>query len=127
MRKRKSRFTGHALSDRASACGADKQAERAAAQKRAKAAQDRREQAQSNRLKAEHEKKVAAATLLATTCQSQLGQRVDDIGELGSRLDIGLTYEDLPAEKALNEYAKATRTWGDCVDDLYCSNDSVKS
>jgi hypothetical protein len=152
-----------------SACGVDEEAERAAAQARAKAArqrekaaQDRRDQAELKRLVAEHQEKVAAARALATGCDRQLGELVEAVGELDSRLDIGMTYSDytsevsdlkvsydsidwdlddelepedtltcinevgLPAEKALNEYAKATRIWGECMDDLYCSNDSIE-
>jgi exonuclease VII small subunit len=144
-----------------SACGTDEQAERAAAQARAKAVEDRRDQAELKRLNVEHDKKVDVATALATACQAQMGELVDAIGDLNSRLDIGMNYDEytdevsdlkvsyddidfdlnddidpsdtfkclqqvgVPAEKALNEYAKATRTWSNCQDDLYCTNDSI--
>ena len=141
----------------AAACGTDQEAERA----KAKAAQDRRDRAELRTLVAKHEKKVEQAQEVAETCDDQMGQLVDELGELNSRLGIGLSYDEytdtvgglrvtydridwdandevdpadalkciqdvgLPAEKALNLHAKATRTWGDCLDDFDCVMDDV--
>jgi hypothetical protein len=79
---------------------------------------------------------------------------VDELQELDSRLDVGLTFAaygekvgdasvaydripfkkldfdctlevGVPAEKALNLYIEANNIWNDCVSDIYCSNDSI--
>jgi hypothetical protein len=97
-----------------------------------------------------------AAQAKYDTCQEQMGELLDSLTELDSRLDIGLNYDEytdsvgdiraqydqvpfdeandptcltsvgLPAEQALNHYAKATRVWDSCFDDINCSNDSIE-
>jgi hypothetical protein len=120
----------------ASGCGGsskpDPAAQRAAAQRRAKA-----------KAQAEYQK-----------CKSQLGGIVDAEETLNSHLSVGMNYHDytsevgdvkaaydqvpfkqldfqclgagLPAEKALNAYAKAANIWDTCFNDINCSNDSIK-
>lgn len=100
-------------------------------------------------------KKLAAAKRTAAACEGQLGPFLRKLQELDSRLSVGLNYseytekvadvkvvydripfDDLdfdclssvgtPGETALNQYAKAADRWGECVDDLDCSNESVQ-
>jgi hypothetical protein len=88
-------------------------------------------------------------------CKRDLGGFVTSLSELDSRLGVGLSYDEyttkvgdvkvaydnvpfktleaacvagvgLPAEKALNQHAKAATEWGNCQSDINCSNDSVK-
>jgi hypothetical protein len=88
-------------------------------------------------------------------CKRQTAPLMQRLHELDSRLGVGLNYDEytnkvgdvrvaydqttsaiggpeclsgvgLPAEDALNEYVKASNTWGDCVDDINCDNDSIQ-
>jgi hypothetical protein len=95
------------------------------------------------------------AAEVKSACQAQAGGFFNAISDLDSRLDVGLTYSDYtsdvanvkvqydrltPAnltgacltaaaddEKALNAYLRATTIWQNCIDDTYCTNDSIKS
>jgi hypothetical protein len=89
-------------------------------------------------------------------CPRPVVRFVDALTELDSRLSVGLNYanysdhvgdarvaydridvKDLdldcltdvgaPAEKALNYYIDAYKIWNDCVGDIYCSNDDIRS
>ena len=93
----------------------------------------------------------------AEGCQRHAGDLVDALGDLNSRLNIGLSYNEygdrvadvrvayddvgfadaeavdldcisgvgLPAEKALNTYASAYRTWNKCFESSSCANDDI--
>ncbi len=89
------------------------------------------------------------------SCKNQLGDLLQSLASLDSRLSVGLTYADystrvgdvrvvydrvpfgninfsclstgVRAEKALNSYSDAYNTWNACFSDLYCSNDSIDS
>jgi hypothetical protein len=139
-------------------CGGDGQSDQEreqAAQAAVQRREDReheREEARRKAVERERDRKNAAA------CQRMLTDFVDTVGELDSRLDIGLNYDEytdqvadakvvydridfhgagtgsldciqqvgLPAERALNQYAKAAGTWGDCFDDFDCDTDSIQ-
>ena len=133
------------------ACGQDEEAERAAAQARA-------EQQERDRKRRALEKQAREAEEKASTCRQEMGDLVDALGELDSRLNVGLNYDEytdhvgdlrveydrvdfggsdpeqldcltavgLPAEQAMNEYAKAAGTWDECFDDIDCDNDSIQ-
>jgi hypothetical protein len=89
-------------------------------------------------------------------CADQIGDFVEQLQELDSRLDIGLNFESystkvsdakvvydqipfdemsqecvrqvgVPAENAFNAYVKAYNIWNNCFDDINCDNDSIKS
>jgi hypothetical protein len=85
-----------------------------------------------------------------------MGGLIDSLSELDSRLTVGLNYDEytnavadvrveydqvpfddandpaclasvgVPAERAFNQHAKATRVWSSCFDDFNCSNDAIK-
>ncbi|MBA3429356.1 MAG: hypothetical protein H0U07_12415, partial [Actinobacteria bacterium] len=89
-------------------------------------------------------------------CSSTFTGLLKELQSLGSRLDIGLSYDEytnavgdvkvvydqtdfaglddldclsaagLPLERALNQYVKASNVWGACFDDYACSNDSIR-
>ena len=133
------------------ACGTDEKAERAAAQERA-------EQQEREKKRREIEKQAQKAEDKAASCKEEMGGLVDALGELDSRLNVGLNYDEytdqvgdlrveydrvdfggsdpeqldcltavgLPAEQAMNEYAKAAGTWDECFDDIDCDNDSIQ-
>ena len=133
------------------ACGTDEKAERAAAQARA-------EQQERDKKRRALEKQAREAEDTAATCKEEMGPLVDALGELDSRLNVGLNYDEytdqvgdlrveydrvdfggsdpkqldclttvgLPAEEAMNEYAKAAGTWDECFDDINCDNDSIQ-
>jgi hypothetical protein len=97
-----------------------------------------------------------AAQAKFDTCEQQMGDLLESLSELDSRLDVGLNYSEytnavgdvrveydqvpfddandptcittvgLPAEAAFNQYVKATRVWNDCFEDFNCSNDSIE-
>ena len=85
---------GAALALVASAgCGVDEGAERAkdrAAQKREQAREDR----------ATAERRVSDATEVADVCDAQMSELLDGAKELGSRLDVGLSYDEYTDEVA---------------------------
>jgi hypothetical protein len=89
-------------------------------------------------------------------CADQIGDFVEKLQALDSRLDIGLNFESystnvsdakvvydqipfdemspecvkqvgVPAENAFNAYVKAYNVWNNCFDDINCDNDSIKS
>jgi hypothetical protein len=89
------------------------------------------------------------------TCRRQIGPLLDELQELDSRLDVGLSYDEytthvgdarviydrvvdevddttcltevgLPAERAFNQYVKASNKWGDCFEDLDCDPDAIE-
>jgi hypothetical protein len=106
---------------------------------------------------------TTATTAPATTeqvgdpaCADQLGDFVEKLRELDSRLGIGLNFENystkvsdtkvvydqiafeelgqecvsrvgVPAENAFNAYVKAYNVWNNCIGDINCDNDSIKS
>jgi len=104
--------------------------------------------------KRERQNQAAEADALAVTCQSEIGDLMDSLDELNSRLDIGLTYADygdqlgdanvaydqVPAaelsggcldsaaklEAALNAYIRAYNKWKTCIDDYDCNTDSIE-
>jgi hypothetical protein len=88
-------------------------------------------------------------------CRAQLGIFIERLGELDSRLDIGLNYDEygdqvadinvayddipvgtlayecvnragVPAEKALNKYVDAYNVWDRCFGDIDCDLDSIE-
>lgn len=98
------------------------------------------------------EKSVAAPT---RTCRPQLHGLLDSMDGLRQRLAVGLSYADYlhavraaraaydgvpvdrlelgclvavgtPAERALNRYADAANTWGDCLAHVSCDSESVE-
>lgn len=110
--------------------------------------------AEQERQAAEEEEALAEAQAVAGQCRSQLGDLKAELAELDSRLSVGLSYDEygtavgdvrveydqvrigqlepacvsgvgLPLEDAMNEYAKAASTWGDCIGDFDCDMDSV--
>lgn len=91
----------------------------------------------------------------ADRCEGQLGDLLDELEELDSRLGVGVDYDEygnlvgdarveydqisfrqleppcvtsvgIPAEDALNSYADAGDAWNDCFGDLDCSNNEVR-
>lgn len=88
-----------------------------------------------------------------TACQSSIGDFLDDVSGIDSRLDVGMTYSDysskvadanvthdrvdassltgkclaaaVAAEKALNAYIKAYNKWNNCIEDDSCDTDSI--
>jgi hypothetical protein len=132
-----------------------------AAEKAKAAAEQRRAVQHRNAIAQLGTAKTAAkeAEAKADGCQSQAGGLVKALGELNSRLNIGLNYSEyadkvadvrvayddagfgdvetedfdcisgvgLPAEKALNTYAAAYRTWNKCFESFSCDNDDIKS
>jgi hypothetical protein len=127
------------VSDGSSSGKDDSSSEQSVASERAQAAEERR-----------------AAQAKYDTCQDQMGDLLDSLTELDSRLDVGMNYDEytdsvgdirvaydqvpfdeandptcltsvgLPSETALNHYAKATRIWSACFDDFNCSTDSIE-
>jgi hypothetical protein len=97
-------------------------------------------------------KRKAVATY--NTCKNQIGGLIKEESKLSSRLDIGLNYDEytsavgnvkavydqvpfkqlspdcltagIPAETALNAYAKAATIWNTCFDDVNCNNDQIQ-
>jgi hypothetical protein len=138
-----------AMAGGAVGCGQDD-----AARQRAEAAQRARTQ-KIAQARAEREKRAREAAK-ARTCLSTFRQLTRELGDLNSRLDVGLNYDEyttkvgdvkvaydqtpfkqlddiaclqqvgLPAESALNQYAKAAGIWDRCFDDPNCSNDQIK-
>lgn len=103
---------------------------------------------------AERAEAEARAERLASECDRQLGEFLELIGDLDSRLSVGLAYQDystrvgdvlseydriefkalglecgttvgIPAENAMRHYVNAHDTWGDCVADFDCDTDSI--
>ena len=135
----------------AAACGTDEEAERAAAQAR-------EEQEEREKKRQALEKQATEAEAKAETCKTEMAGLVDALGELDSRLNVGLNYDEytdqvgdlrveydrvdfggsdpeqleclssvgLPAEGAMNEYAKAATTWDECFEDIDCDNDAIQ-
>jgi hypothetical protein len=95
-----------------------------------------------------------AADAKYSRCESQIGELVDAVGEIGDRLELRLSFDDYsalvadanvaygrvdfkaldsecvttagePIEDALNEHIDAQSTWSDCNDDYYCDSDSI--
>jgi hypothetical protein len=89
-------------------------------------------------------------------CKQAVGPLLAELHELDSRLDVGLNYDEytdkvgdisvaydgaaadiggaeclagvgVPAERALNQYVKASNVWGDCFEDINCDDDSIES
>ena len=90
------------------------------------------------------------------SCETELRPLVDALGDLNSRLSVGLSFQDysknvgdvrvaydqvtfdalssdctskvgIPAENALNDYVRAYNTWNDCIGNVDCSTDSIDS
>jgi hypothetical protein len=107
--------------------------------------------AKQSRVKVERELERAAD---AETCDTELRDLVDSLGDLNSRLAVGLSFQDysehvgdvrvaydkvdfsslparclrrvgVPAENALNNYINAYNTWNDCIGDEYCDVDTI--
>jgi hypothetical protein len=97
------------------------------------------------------DKQVAA---VKTACENAIGDFVDSVAELDSRLNVGLSYDDYTskvanisvehdkvvdggsltgacyqaakaAESAMNSYLRAQSQWHDCFDDENCTTDSI--
>jgi hypothetical protein len=97
----------------------------------------------------------AEAAAQAAACESEMGPLLKQLRELDSRLNVGLSYDEyttevgdvrvvydrvvedvedpicltsvgIPAETALNQYAKAASKWGDCFDDIDCDTDAIE-
>ena len=97
----------------------------------------------------------AQADSQRTGCENELGDFLDALTELDSRLDVGLTYADyssnvsdvkveydrievasltpakcvsaaLAGEQALRSYLAAYTIWDNCFDSDYCTNDSIR-
>jgi hypothetical protein len=137
-----------ALTFSVAACGEDKAAKEAQARKEARQRQAAKDRAAKVKARKEAQAKLSA-------CEAELDPLVSALSELGSRLDVGLNYEEytdqvgdlkvaydqvdwkdqtdldcvqgvgLPAEKALNQYTRALNTWTRCFDDIDCDNDSI--
>lgn len=114
----------------------------------------RQEKAEKQRAKEQREQVKQQARF--ETCGDTFTELQDAVDELGSRLNIGLTYVNytsevadvrvvydqtdfgaiddfdclgdvgVPLEKALNQYAKAATRWDECFEDIYCENDSIE-
>lgn len=95
----------------------------------------------------------AQAEAAQSTCRSEIGDFLDALEELDSRLDVGLSFQDYSdqvgdvrvaygrmeieelkldcltaaadGEAAMNRYIRANNTWNDCVSDPDCSTDSI--
>jgi hypothetical protein len=91
-----------------------------------------------------------------TKCKTSTQPLMDKLHELDSRLSVGLNYDEytnklgdvqvaydevtpamggqvecltgvgIPAEAAFNQFAKASDEWGNCFDDINCSNEQVR-
>lgn len=144
-----------AVSAAVAACGGDDgaaQREREAQRQRQQQERHARERADEARQRADEARELEAA------CSDQLGTLVERLGELDSRLSVGLNYDEytdevaelrvaydkidfdelgesgfgclsgtgLPAEKALNQYAKAATRWGECIDDFGWDTDAIE-
>ena len=95
-----------------------------------------------------------AADAKYSRCESQIGELVNAVGEIGDRLELRLSFDDYsalvadanvaygrvdfealdsecvaaaakPIVDAFNEYIDAESTWSDCDDDNYCDPDSI--
>lgn len=105
--------------------------------------------------KAAQQRKLAAAQQAKTECAAEFGALLRALGNLRSRLDVGLSYSDyttrvgsvhvrydevdlasvtndrclshvgVPAESAMNHYISAAQRWNRCVADAACSTDSI--
>lgn len=88
-----------------------------------------------------------------TSCGKKIGPFMRELGDMDSRLDVGLNFSDystkvgdvraaygqippqslfgacltaaLAGQDALNDYISAYSTWNDCVGDINCDNDSI--
>jgi hypothetical protein len=86
-------------------------------------------------------------------CQANVGDLVDALTDLNSRLDVGLTFSSysdrvgevraaydrmdvnsesldclavgVPAESAMNAYITAHSTWNDCIQNIDCNTDDI--
>jgi hypothetical protein len=98
---------------------------------------------------------VSVPTVSREDCEAVIGDFMDSLHELDSRLDVGLNYEqygqalgdasveynklnidEIPAEclnaaadgeAAFNAYVKASNIWNRCFGDIDCSNASIKT
>jgi hypothetical protein len=96
---------------------------------------------------------VSIPTVSREDCEAVIGDFLNSLHELDSRLDVGLNYEqygqalgdvsveynklnvdEIPAEcidaaadgeAAFNAYVKASNIWNKCFGDIDCSNDSI--
>ena len=103
-----------ALAGGMTACGTDEEAEkRRAAQEQAareKAAKERKER-----------QEAAKAARLAEACEESVGPLLDELEELNSRLDIGLTYDEYTDRVGDVKVAYDKADFGDAgEDDLRC-------
>jgi hypothetical protein len=97
----------------------------------------------------------AEAEAARSACESEIGDFIEALNDLGSRLDVGLNFQSYsdrvgdvrvaynkinvsalggscldPAadgEDAMNSYIRAYNVWNDCISDLDCSTDSIDS
>jgi len=133
-----------ALAATAGACGGAQQAASADKQKQERE-RERREMEQLRR----------EAQARADACRGVAEELLDALGELDSRLDVGLSYAEygdylgdlkvayddaefdeadyqciasvgVPAERAVNQYFKAYNIWDECFGDFDCSVESVE-
>lgn len=101
------------------------------------------------------EQETTRARAAYAACDRALGPLLKQLRELDSRLNVGLNYDEyttevgdirvvydsvveqaddptcltsvgIPAEEALNQYAKATGKWEECFDDIDCDTDSIE-
>ena len=127
------------------------QERQAAAERKAEA---ERQAAEEAKREAEEKKaaELAAARAKFTSCTDQLGQLLNVLNNVDSRLDVGLSQRELSnmigkasiaydhidikalgngacltagarLESAFNNYAATVRDWNDCIYDLYCDVD----
>jgi hypothetical protein len=102
-----------------------------------------------------NEEAGAVAAVLQAECEEQTGDFLDALGELDSRLGVGLQFDDylnqvgdvrvaydqvpfddmaaaciqevgLPAERALNLYVQAGNIWNNCIGNFDCSLDDIE-
>lgn len=110
--------------------------------------------ADSRLIEAQYQQQLEEQFLLFSECKGQTGPFIRALGDLDSRLGVGMNFSEygaavgdarvsydkirfqrldpvctsqvgVPAEDALNAYMRAYTTWNDCIGDLYCSNDSI--
>jgi hypothetical protein len=99
--------------------------------------------------------KIAAKQAIHDECEQEMGDFLDKLGELDSRLSVGLAFADygndvgdarvaydqidfkqlnqeciqgvgIAAENAFNDYVAAYNTWNHCIGNLGCSIDTIK-
>lgn len=127
-------------------CGGESEEEKRADAARAKKAEQAARARQAR----------AKETARVKECAGVFDDLQKSLAELGSRLNVGLSYDEyttevgdtrvaydrtpfkdmkdpeclgdvgVPLEKALNTYAKAATLWGKCFQDVDCSNESIK-